>query len=537
MNEIKSNPAAATEPMNSAATAEGAQQIRRLAPTEMNPASIPFNNAASVPMPICRAERAATRLRGQLKERDLAPDQAAAPSPYTTPVVSYGQEYDEPKVHSVIAPWHWPAPMHPAAFQGLSGQLVEVVGPHSEADPAALLLIFLAAFGNIAGTSAHFLAATRPHPMRLWPNLVGETAKGRKGSAWSSVRYVVNAVAPDWTQRCVQSGMSSGEGLIWAVRDPVIGLKRANDGNAQEVTTDRGVTDKRLFVVEEEFSITLKRAAREGNTISDVLRRAWDDGNLATLTKKSPAHATGAHITVSGHIPSSILRLLMTETEALNGFGNRFLWACVRRSKLLPEGGALHQVDLSPLSLRIRHALRFASTATLIERTPEGRQFWCDLYPVVTSDRPGLLGAITNRAEAHLMRLALTYAMLDNSPQIDVVHLKAALAVWDYCERSAAFIFGAGLGDRIADRLLEELRLAGSRGLTLTAIRDLFQRNVSGDRLTVALARLERLKVATKTTADTEAKGRKAIVWRYSYDQNDPRPYAGPIESYLSFLS
>ena len=68
------------------------------------------------------------------------------------------------------------------------------------------------------------------------------------------------------------------------------------------VVIDDGVLDKRLFVIESEFANVLKVMAREGNTLSPVLRRAWDTGDLRTLTKNSPARATGAHISIIGHI-------------------------------------------------------------------------------------------------------------------------------------------------------------------------------------------------------------------------------------------
>ncbi|HOL95992.1 MAG TPA: hypothetical protein PLH79_16705, partial [bacterium] len=37
----------------------------------------------------------------------------------------------------------WPAPLDEAAFQGLAGEFVRMVGPHTESDPAALLIQFL----------------------------------------------------------------------------------------------------------------------------------------------------------------------------------------------------------------------------------------------------------------------------------------------------------------------------------------------------------------------------------------------------------
>ena len=100
-------------------------------------------------------------------------------------------------------------------------------------------------------------------------------------------------------------GLSSGEGLIWAVRDKIIQLERQGKGAAAErveVEVDPGVTDKRLYILESEFAGALAVMKRGGNTLSRVIRDGWDRGDLATLTKNSPARATGAHISIVGHI-------------------------------------------------------------------------------------------------------------------------------------------------------------------------------------------------------------------------------------------
>jgi hypothetical protein len=217
---------------------------------------------------------------------------------------------------------------------------------------------------------------------------------------------------------------------------------------------------------------------------------------------------------------------LLAEGDALNGFGNRFVWCAVRRSKLLPEGGALHTANLAPLVLRMRKAADFARTATLVERSAEARALWYDVYPVLSADRVGLLGAITNRAEAQVMRLALIYALLDCSPQIEVAHLRAALAVWDYCDRSARFIFGEALGDKIADRILDELRCAGSRGLTRNDLRELFRHNLTGAKVEAALGLLERLRLASWTKEPRQGAGRPAVVWRASRVRQSPESSA-----------
>ncbi len=52
----------------------------------------------------------------------------------------------------------WPGPLATEALRGLAGEIVRVIEPHSEADPAALLIQFLTAFGNAVGSRPHFVA-------------------------------------------------------------------------------------------------------------------------------------------------------------------------------------------------------------------------------------------------------------------------------------------------------------------------------------------------------------------------------------------
>src|SRR5438309_1857285 len=57
-----------------------------------------------------------------------------------------------------------------------------------------------------------------------------------------------------------------------------------------------------------------------------------------------------------------------------------------------------------------------------------------------------MAGAMTSRAEAQVMRLAMIYALLDCSEAIRVEHLEAALAVWQYAEASVNHVFGGSAG-------------------------------------------------------------------------------------------
>src|SRR5919112_2167991 len=152
-----------------------------------------------------------------------------------------------------------------------------------------------------------------------------------------------------WTEERVMNGLSSGEGLIFAVRDPVT----REDDEGGEVVVDEGAEDKRLLVLEPELASTLKVMRREGNTLSAVVRQAFDDARLQVMTRNNPMKATDAHISIIGHITKAELLRYLTETEAANGFANRFLWLLVERSKELPFGGEWYKVDTTPLVRRL----------------------------------------------------------------------------------------------------------------------------------------------------------------------------------------
>src|SRR5262249_32262647 len=155
------------------------------------------------------------------------------------------------------------------------------------------------------------------------------------------------------------------------------------------------------------------------------------------LTKQQAAWSTEAHISIIGHITKDELRRSLTDTAAANGFANRFLWVCARRSKLLPEGGALHDVNFAPIVKRVQAADDFARGVEEIRRGDKARAIWREVYPDLSEGKPGLFGSITSRAEAQTMRLACVYALLDASSVVSAEHLLAALAVWQYCEDSA----------------------------------------------------------------------------------------------------
>lgn len=432
-----------------------------------------------------------------------------------SPLTAVNHMHEEVTAHMAhTAPWpeqaQWPT-LHEEALHGLVGEFVRAILPHTEADPTALLTQFLTAFGNVIGPDAHYQAEADKHSGNLNVVLVGVSSKGRKGTSWGHIRNQFASIEPDWTTGRVVSGLSSGEGLMYAVRDPVEREEiNKKTSETETVTMDAGVDDKRLFVIESEFASVLKQIRREGNTLSPVVRNAWDNGNLQSLTKNSPVQATGAHISVVGHITAQELTKELAETESANGFGNRFLWPVVKCSKELPFGGDIDTVNFAPLLCRLHTAVVLARTRGRLLMDESARTVWGGVYHDLSSGKPGLLGAVTGRAEAQTVRLALLYALLDEDIAIRSQHLRAALAVWDYCEASAAYVFGNSTGDKVADDISKALRQR-PEGMTRDDLRDLFQRHQSSERIGQALNLL--LGCRRARTEKETTKGRSAERW------------------------
>jgi hypothetical protein len=304
-------------------------------------------------------------------------------------------------------------------------------------------------------------------------------------------------------------------GLIWAVRDAIEKREPIRENKIitgyQSVIVDDGVDDKRFLVLESELASVLGAITRQGSTLSPVVRNAWDRGDLESITKNSPAKATGAHVSIVGHVTRDELRATMTATEKANGFGNRFIWICSKRSKCLPEGGHLSELDVAPIIERLKGVLVASKRVGLIERDAEARAAWNRVYEDLSEGEPGLFGAATNRAEAQVLRLSTLYAVLDGSAVVTTTHLRAALAVWKYSESSARYIFGDAIGDETADTIDRALRAAKDDGLTRTEISRLFGRNLDAARIQSAINLLVEYR---RVRSDREAtEGRTAERW------------------------
>lgn len=219
----------------------------------------------------------------------------------------------------------YPQDFAPEAYSGIAGKFVKEIQDYTEADPAAILMSFLTACSCYVGKGAYLQIGTEKFTPNIFCLLIGDSAKSRKGTSWTPIREIFLRLDPVFEREHIKGGFGSGEGIIAKIKDD-------DDGD------EENRPDQRLLIYEPEFSSILKVASREGNLLSDIIRKAWDNLPLENNTKLegTSIRASNPHVAILAHITMAELLKLTKEVDISNGFLNRFLTMCVRRSKLLP---------------------------------------------------------------------------------------------------------------------------------------------------------------------------------------------------------
>jgi hypothetical protein len=400
--------------------------------------------------------------------------------PKKTPTSSSTSELSTPYLADSLISHHVEPPMlADLGMFGLAGKIIGLIEPHTETHPASLLVQLLVGFGNMIGRNPFVFTERDKQHTNLFCVIVGDSSRGRKGTSWGHVKNILSGVEAEWSDKRIMSGLASGEGVVAELAD-------------QKCSEKTEATDKRLMLFEGEFAQVLRVAERSGNTVSAIIRNAWDSGELRNMSKGAPLRASGCHISLIGHITRTELNRLLTANDAGNGFANRILWVHSSRTKLLPEGGEIESVDFSGIISSLRTALQISRTRSEIKRSPEARDYWRAIYPELTKELHGRWGEVTSRGEAQVVRLSLLFSLLERCQQIEVAHLKAAEALWSYCRDSARWAFMESIYSSNAQKLLNALE--HSDGLTRTQITaNIFSNHIKAKELDNAIKEINPL--------------------------------------------
>lgn len=387
----------------------------------------------------------------------------------------------------------WPeAPVH----QGLIGELVELIAPHTEADPVAIYVDLLAMFGSCLGAGPHYRVGGTYHRCNLFVAICGETAVGRKGTAHDWVIEIFRHVDPTYVATCVLGGLSSGEGVIHAVRDPRLG----RTGKVQ----DDGIIDKRRLFFESELAgRTFNAMKRDGNTLSSVLRQAWESANLCVATKTMDDRATGAHITIVGN--ATVLEMLMTLrlADIVGGFANRFLFFVVRRSKMQPLPTMPDEKVMQVLATKLRRSLEEARKVSQVTLAESAIDTWIELYTTLdkeTQDDSLAVSQFLSRGAPQVLRLAMILALVDGQREIQKSHLLTAMGFWHYSRKSVEFMLETGMkGNLTADQqTLFDLLEKEARPMSTNECKQLLHWN--GSRFALVKGELIKLRMISEHT-------------------------------------
>lgn len=375
-----------------------------------------------------------------------------------------------------LAPPH----MAEAGFPSLIHDVVEVACCSSEAHPVAVAANVVAFFSAFLGRGIHQRIGDAIIHCRPFPLIVGKSGKARKGTAETTVReifrraatIVSECIGKDQRLRIHTGGLSTGEGIAWAIRDPREADEKGRGG-------DPGVMDKRLLAIESEFDNVLSQLRRDNNTLSATIRNLFDGRDIEPLTKTSPTRATRPHVCIIGHITGHELRVKATETDVANGLLNRFMILYVYRPKLVPLPQPTPTEKLDELAQRVADGILSAMGG---EPQPNNdreaifneaaSQLWVEQYPLITRDRDGKSGSLLARSEMYARMLAMIFASMEGRLIIEPADLEAALAWVEYWNASVIYVFNCGDDEGVLDPFVAEVLeiITAQPGITLSGL-------------------------------------------------------------------
>jgi hypothetical protein len=352
----------------------------------------------------------------------------------------------------------------------LVGDVAQAGSANTEANPFAIAAAMLAYLGAAVGRGPYMPIGDDWNHARLFMVHVGRSSRGRKGTAKKLIYRINNAVKTldeFLVPQVHRGGLSTREGLALMIHD---GYKEGKN----EVPA---ITDKRLLVVESEFANILHQSKRDGNTLSAALRDAWDGTSIRPAVKTCRVWASDPHIGIIGDVTPSELRELMHARELTNGFANRFIFFWAEGDKVLPFPQYTPKHVVEALADRVAQVLRFAGAdrhvdmdVMRMEFSTDAASLYARLYRGELRDRSAgehITGLLDRRAPV-LLRLAMLFALTDQTSVIAVNHINAAMAWVRYWVDSVKFIFqsavdeaGAAATTDMAQRIVTYLAAQG----------------------------------------------------------------------------
>ncbi|MEB8487282.1 MULTISPECIES: hypothetical protein [Acidithiobacillus] len=414
-----------------------------------------------------------------------------------------------------------PVPDTDAMLSGIIGEIARAGSDGKEVHPVAVAAACLSWLSAEIGPDICLPIGDTRHHVNLFTLHIGRSARGGKGESLGLVRRIRNTITFEREDNpCGQmhnGGLSSREGLAGAV----------HDGCRQGKEEVPAVDDKRLWIVEAEFSNVLAQGKREGNTLLPALRDVWDGGNIQPLTKGRGMWSTHPHIALHGNITPGELQARIEAREINGGTFNRILMVWAERTCMVALPEPTDTSVVAGFARRIEDAIRWARGSYPTTRdsrkasmTPAAAHLWESLYTELKRPHPAgdLVAAATERRAPICLRIALIHAILEKSLMITPDHIRVGHAWAQYGAATAAYVL-AGMGGQARDTDRERKVLAfldkqpGNEADRRTITASCFKNRVSGRDLDRVLAPLVEDGALHRREVDPKAGGRKRVIY------------------------
>ena len=308
--------------------------------------------------------------------------------------------------------------------------LVQLACLDTEASPEGVALNIIAYFSALIGREKiNYMTGNGPVDAR--PSIL---VVGKSGSNKGISGYLVKRVFEDAQESIKhktnfmplnirEGGLNSGEGLIHSLRDA--------SGD------DEGIEDKRLLIIEPEFSKVLAVCNRDGATLSGTLRNFHDGRDQTNVTRSNPSKCTRPHLVMLCHITKEELLKKLKDTDKENGFINRFMICHTVQDRDVPNPKPVDEGNLKVMVGQLLSIIEWVEQGQTMIESGCFRKKMNAVYSKLRHPK-GARAPLLTRTTIYARMLSMIFAVMEKKTTITETHLDMALVYLRYWWKSAS---------------------------------------------------------------------------------------------------
>lgn len=401
----------------------------------------------------------------------------------------------------------WP-PLSDIALHGTAGEVVRGISEQTGLNPAIVLGSFLTYAAPYLGANAVLAIGDDHYQPRLFTVLTGGDGARNARAIRYAREFFSTAAALAGPRRFPpavvrQVALLDGEDFVQSIYP-------SSDQDPATTGTDNAPHFQGLLLEAQDFGMTWRKACHLNNSLGTLLKLAFEGAELpASLSGKGQVSYKG-QISLIGHASEGELQGPEPGSSRWHALAPCILWVYYKAapSHALPR--PIKDTFKKEVTGKLASAMKFADKTNWICLSPDAETACAELYKDLSLQAlssPSSAGAYCG--SMHLLRLASTFSLLDETSIVEPVHLHAAMEFLRYCFHSAQLLFYDATSDDIADQVLKALAQGPK---TQTELHSVFSRNLKGAHLNRVLTDL--LTKGLITATKVLHRGRPTIIWK-----------------------